>query len=55
MTDAERDRRWSMAQEHYHAGLLCSAHSFYGASVTRSYYAVYQAMWVAGGDPPLGR
>ncbi len=22
MTDAERDRRWSMAQEHYQAGLL---------------------------------
>lgn len=55
MTDAERERRWSMAQEHYQAGLLCSANSFYGASVTRSYYAVYQAMWVAVGDPPLGR
>lgn len=55
MTDAERDRRWHMAREHYQAGRLCFAHRFYGASVTRSYYAVYQGMWVAVGAPPLGR
>jgi hypothetical protein len=26
-------------------------HGFHGASVTRSYYAAYQGIWVAVGDP----
>jgi uncharacterized protein (UPF0332 family) len=55
MTDAERDRRWNTAKEQYRAALLCFDHGLYGASVTRSYYAAYQAIWVAVGDPPLGR
>jgi len=55
MTDAERDRRWNMAKEHYQAGVLCFDNGLYGASATRSYYAVYQGMWVAIGAPPLGR
>ena len=55
MTDAERDRRWSMAKEHSQAGQLCFDNGLFGASVTRNYYATYQGMWVAVGDPPLGR
>jgi uncharacterized protein (UPF0332 family) len=55
MTDAERDRRWSMAKGHYQAGGLCFDKGLFGASTTRSYYAAYQGMWVAVGDPPLGR
>ncbi|MGH8058514.1 MAG: hypothetical protein ACREOH_14960 [Candidatus Entotheonellia bacterium] len=55
MTDVERDRRWNTAKEHYRAASLCFDHSLYGASVTRSYYAAYQSLWVAVGDPPLGR
>jgi uncharacterized protein (UPF0332 family) len=47
--------RWDMAKEHYQAGQLCFDNSFFGASTTRSYYATYQGMWVALGDPPLGR
>ena len=55
MTDTERDRRWNMAQEHYQSGQLCLDNNLFGASTTRSYYAAYQGMWVAVGDPPLGR
>jgi len=55
MTDAERDRRWNMAKEHYQAARLCFDNGFFGASATRSYYAAYQAMWIAVGDPPLRR
>ena len=55
MTDTERDRRWNMAKEHYRAGGLCFDNNLFGASTTRSYYAAYQGMWVALGDPPLGR
>ena len=36
------------------AAQLCCDHQFYGESITRSYYACYQAMWAAVGDPPLG-
>jgi hypothetical protein len=54
MTDTERDRRWSMAQEHYRAGGLCFDNHLFGASTTRSYYAAYQGMWVALSDPPTG-
>ena len=55
MTDAERDRRRNMAQEHSRAAQLCFDNGVFGASTTRSYYAAYQGMWVAVGDPPLGR
>jgi len=54
MTDAERDRRWTIAKEHLRAAQLCFDHGLYSASATRSYYAAYQTIWVAVGDPPLG-
>lgn len=44
-----------MAIEHCQAARICFDNGLYGASVTRSYYAVYQGMWVAVGDPPMGR
>src|SRR5215813_13968029 len=55
MTDTERNRRWSMAREHYRVGGLCFDSNLFGASATRSYYAAYRGMWVAFGDPLLGR
>jgi hypothetical protein len=33
------------------AAQLCHAHQLYGESVTRGYYACYQAMWAI---PPWG-
>jgi uncharacterized protein (UPF0332 family) len=44
-----------MAKENFQAAKVCFENDLYGASVTRSYYAVYQAMWVAVGNPPTGR
>jgi len=44
-----------MAKEHYRAGGLWFDNHLFGASTTRSYYAAYQGMWGALGDPPLGR
>jgi uncharacterized protein (UPF0332 family) len=55
MLEAERTRRWNMAKENFQAAKVCFENDLYGASVTRSYYAVYQAMWVAVGNPPTGR
>lgn len=55
MTDAERTRRWNMANENLQAAKVCFENDLYSASLTRSYYAVYQAMWVAVGNPPTGR
>ena len=42
------------AKEKQKAAQLCWDHQLYGESVTRSYYACYQAMWAAIGDPQLG-
>lgn len=39
MTDAERDRRWTIAKEHLRAAQLCFDHGLYSASASRSYYA----------------
>lgn len=50
----EQARRWANAQQKLKAAQLCSDHQLYGESVTRSYYACYQAMWAAVGEPPLG-
>lgn len=50
----EQARRWANAQQKVQAAQLCSDHQLYGESITRSYYACYQAMWAAVGDPPLG-
>jgi len=54
MDTAEQVRRWANAQEKLKAAQLCCDHQLYGESLTRSYYACYQAMWAAVGDPPLG-
>lgn len=50
----EQTRRWETAQEHFHAAQQLLAQNLYKASVSRSYYACFQAMWLAADDPPLG-
>jgi uncharacterized protein (UPF0332 family) len=54
MDTAEQARRWAKAKEKLQAAQLCYDHQLYGESATRSYYACYQAMWAAVGDPTLG-
>ncbi len=54
MDAAEQARRWASAKAKLAAAQLCSAHQFYSESTTLSYYACYQAMWVAVGDPVAG-
>ena len=54
MDAVEQARRWVNAQEKLKAAQLCHEHQLDGESVTRSYYACYQAMWAAVGDPPMG-
>lgn len=49
----EQARRWANAQQKLKAAQLCADHQLYGESVTRSYYACYQAMWAAVGEPTL--
>jgi hypothetical protein len=44
MDAVEQARRWVSAKEKLQAAQLCSDHHLYGESVTRSYYACYQAM-----------
>jgi uncharacterized protein (UPF0332 family) len=55
MDAAEQARRWANAKEKVKAAQLCCDHQLYGESLTRSYYACYQAMWAAVGDPPSGQ
>jgi uncharacterized protein (UPF0332 family) len=54
MNASEQARRWANAKDKLRAAQLCFTHQFYGESLTRSYYACYQAMWAAVGDPPFG-
>lgn len=54
MNQAERTRRWNRAKQRWTAARLCLDQGHYSESVTLSYYACYQAMWVAVGDPPAG-
>ena len=54
MDPAEQARRWANAKEKLQAAQLCFNHQLYGESLTRSYYACYQAMWAAVGATPLG-
>src|SRR2546428_12716189 len=54
MDAAEQSRRWGNAKEKLQAAQLLFDHQLYGESLTRSYYACYQAMWAAVGDTPLG-
>ena len=48
----EEKRRWQTAQENQNAAQQALLQGFPGASVSRSYYACFQAMWTAVGDPP---
>ena len=43
-----------MAQENQTAAQNAFDQNFFGASVSRSFYACFQAMWVALGEPPRG-
>lgn len=54
MDHAEQTRRWETAQEHHKAAQQLLAQGLCKATVSRCYYACFQAMWVAVGDPPLG-
>lgn len=54
MERTEEARRWQTVQENQAAAHQAFLHSFLRTSVSRSYYACFQAMWVAVGDPPLG-
>lgn len=54
MDKAEQLQRWNSAKSKRAAAELCFKHGFFSESVTLSYYACYQAMWVAVGDPPAG-
>jgi uncharacterized protein (UPF0332 family) len=54
--DAQQQQAlWAIAREHYEAAELCAQRGWHTVSVACSYYAVYTAMWVALGDPPLGQ
>lgn len=46
---------WTIALENYQAAVLTAQHGWHNVSVTRSYYAVFIAMWLALDDPPKGR
>jgi len=50
----EELRRWHTARENQAAAHQALLQGFLGMSASRSYYACFQAMWVALGDPPLG-
>jgi uncharacterized protein (UPF0332 family) len=54
MEKTEEKRRWRVAQENQGAARQALRQGFLGTSVSRSYYACFQAMWAAVGDPPLG-
>lgn len=54
MSRDELVRRWANAKAKRAAAELCLRQGFYTESITLSYYACYQAMWVALGDPPAG-
>lgn len=45
---------WAIALENYQAAVLTAQQGWHNVSVTRSYYAVFMAMWVALDDPPKG-
>jgi hypothetical protein len=54
--DAQRQQTlWALALENSHAAVFTAQQGWHNVSVTRSYYAVFLAMWVALDDPPQGR
>lgn len=54
MDQAEEARRWETSQELYQAADATLKQQMYRACAGLAYYACFQAMWVALGDPPLG-
>ena len=54
MDNADRNYRWRKAREKRIAAQLCLEQGFFSESVTLCYYACYQGMWIAVGDPPAG-
>ncbi len=54
MDQAEEDRRWETSQELYRAADATLKQQLYRACSGLAYYACFQAIWVALGDPPLG-
>lgn len=55
MENSQALRRWQAAQENESAAQQALRQGFLRTSVSRSYYACFQAMWIAVGDPPLGQ
>ena len=45
---------WAIALENSQAAGLTAQQGWHNVSVTRSYYAVFMAMWLALDDPPKG-
>jgi uncharacterized protein (UPF0332 family) len=54
MDSGEETRRWETSQELYQAADTALRQQRYRACAGLAYYACFQAMWVALGDPPLG-
>jgi uncharacterized protein (UPF0332 family) len=54
MDQVEERRRWDTVHEFYHAAKTALQQRHYGACAGLAYYACFQAMWVALGDPPAG-
>jgi uncharacterized protein (UPF0332 family) len=51
---AEKNCRWETVQELYRGAELALQHQLYRACTGLAYYASFQAMWVALGNPPQG-
>jgi uncharacterized protein (UPF0332 family) len=54
MDKTEEQRRWETAQELSQAATVVFQQQHYKACAGLAYYACFQAMWVALGDPPTG-
>src|SRR5215831_21155979 len=54
MEQIEESRRWETAQELYEAANTALQQQQYRACAGLAYYASFQVMWVALGDPPQG-
>src|SRR5688572_14836168 len=54
MDKTEEQMRWEAAQELYHAADAVFHQQRYKACTGLAYYAGFQAIWVALGDPPTG-
>jgi hypothetical protein len=54
MDSTEREHRWSSAGMKRSAAQLCLDQGYFSESITLSYYACYQGMWVAVAAPRTG-